>query len=126
MKNEGDWLFRVNGKTYDEWLASRRATDPESLEAATTVMTTANGTPTSGRSATPDKSNTAPVAEAARRWESAADRPRIVCWRQPPTHAQEVHARETGEVVFVPSCGPAWQGRRGRQPSPVRTRKEDR
>lgn len=136
MKNEEHWLFRVNGMSFDEWITTRKPADSKSFEDTVALMEPSNGTrsesrPTNGRCA-----HTAPVNGTAtkgattldtpatrssvngttHRWESAADQPRVVCWREPPTEEQQKQTRLTGEIRFVPSCGPHWQGHQGRRP----------
>ena len=138
MKNDVQWLFRVNGKSFDEWFATKEAADSKSFDAAVALMAHVNGTRSDVRQTNGRLPHTTPVNgtavndESARGrsapkisgngtthpWESAADEPRIVYWTEPPTKKQRDYMDKTGAVLFIASSGPDWQGRQGRRPRP--------
>lgn len=148
MTNDTPWLYRVNGKRFGLWPApetpacSRRcdalgAIIPSANDSSPVVAPTngsrpgaqsmngqrpaavpLNGTPIDRGSTLRTAVNTTPVNGARRRWESAANQPRVVCWREPPTTEQLERDRLNDETRFVPSSGPHWQGRHSRRPIP--------
>ena len=138
MENEVRWLFRVNGKSFDEWVATKKSAGGQSFDDAMELLVGVNGTrssvrPTNGRllhithvdgmaingGATRDTAGMkTPLNGTTHPWESAADQPRVVCWALPPTEEQLKQERQDGVTRFLPSSGPHWQGRHGRRPSP--------
>ena len=140
MKNDVQWLFRVNGKSFDEWLATRNAAGRQSFDDAAALLAPVNGTRSDVRPTNGGLPYTTPVngtainGESSRgtsatktrvngtklRWESAGDQPRVVYWTEPPTKEQRDYMDKTGVVLFIPSSGPDWQGCRGRRPRPDR------
>ena len=117
MENEVQWLFRVNGKSFNEWVATKKAAGGQSSDDAVGSLVAVNGTGSRVRPSDGQLLHVTLVNGTTQRWESAADQPRVVCWALPPTEEQLKQERQDGVTRFLPSSGPHWQGRHGRRPS---------